>query len=47
MANKEYQARKSEAYEPVTDEEFNSIIDTAVHNATGDWLNSADMSRER
>jgi len=33
--------------EKVTDEQLIQMIETGVVNSTGDWLNSADLSRER
>jgi hypothetical protein len=33
--------------EPVTDEELVELIDRGIINSSGDWLDSADLSRER
>ena len=33
--------------EPVTDEELVELIDRGIMNSSGDWLDSADLSRER
>ena len=33
--------------EPVTDEELVELIDKGIINSSGDWLDSADLSRER
>ena len=33
--------------EPVTDDELVELIDRGIMNSSGDWLDSADLSRER
>ena len=33
--------------EVVTDEQLINLIDTGVHNSSGDWLNATDLARER
>ena len=33
--------------EAVSDEQLINIIETGISNATGDWLNSSDLTRER
>ena len=33
--------------EPVTDDELTELIDRGIMNSSGDWLDSADLSRER
>ena len=33
--------------EVVTDEQLINLIETGVHNSSGDWLNATDLARER